>query len=199
MIGVRADNLSCGRSGQPVLDGLDFALEAGDALAVTGPNGSGKTTLLRTLAGLNPVLAGHLSVPRDELTYLGHANGIKRQLTVLENLRFWGQLHGSVPTPHLLQRFAIADIADQAVGQLSQGRQRMTALACAAATNRRIWILDEPAASLDRPHRHIVAAALAEHRHRDGIVVIATHHELPTGAMQSLDLARHQAGQSDAC
>ena len=51
-MGLRVENLSLARGGQPVLTGLTFEVAAGQALILRGPNGAGKTTLLRTLAGL---------------------------------------------------------------------------------------------------------------------------------------------------
>ena len=59
-MGIEAENLSVARGGLPVLEGVTFTLAPGAALTLTGPNGSGKTTLLRTVAGLQPALAGRL-------------------------------------------------------------------------------------------------------------------------------------------
>ena len=61
-------DLSMARGGIPVLEGLSFALGAGQALVLRGPNGSGKTTLLRTVAGLQPPLAGRSRRPRTALS-----------------------------------------------------------------------------------------------------------------------------------
>src|SRR6056297_4080708 len=82
-------DLSIARGGIPVREGLGFTLGAGQALVLRGPNGSGKTTLLRTVAGLQPPLAGQIAVPEDSVVYAGHADGIKPTLTVAENLTFW--------------------------------------------------------------------------------------------------------------
>ena len=87
--------LAVARGGVPVLEGLSFALPSGKALILRGPNGAGKTTLLRTLAGLQPALAGSLSLAPETLTYAAHADGIKAVLTVSENLSFWAAVHGT--------------------------------------------------------------------------------------------------------
>lgn len=88
-----------GRGGQMVASGIDLCIEAGWALQIHGANGSGKTTLLRVLAGLMPPAGGQVSWYganvrahpekfRRDLAFVGHANGVNDDLTVLENLRF---------------------------------------------------------------------------------------------------------------
>ena len=60
---LEVENLGVARGGVPVLEGVSFALTAGEALVLRGPNGVGKTTLLRTLAGLQPALGGVVRYP----------------------------------------------------------------------------------------------------------------------------------------
>src|ERR1700704_5462715 len=89
-------DLACTRGGQIVFAGLDFAVQSGQALAVTGPNGAGKTTLLRLLAGLLRASAGRLALTGgdpdatlpEQAHYLGHQDALKPALTVAENLAF---------------------------------------------------------------------------------------------------------------
>jgi heme exporter protein A len=98
------DDLTCIRGERIVFSGLNFALEAGDALVLTGPNGSGKSSLLRLMAGLLTPAAGRLAwdgegVGEDpeshhaRLHYVGHLDAVKPALTVAENLGFWADLH----------------------------------------------------------------------------------------------------------
>ena len=82
--------LTVARGGVPVLSGLSFALAPGEVMVLRGPNGSGKTTLLRTIAGLQPPVAGEVIAAPDAVAYAGHADGLKGTLSVTENLRFWG-------------------------------------------------------------------------------------------------------------
>ena len=92
---MRVNNLTCARGGAPVLAGVSFAVQAGQALVIRGPNGVGKTTLLRTLAGLQPALRGDVSVHPGEIAFATHADGVKSAMTVAENLRFWAAMHGT--------------------------------------------------------------------------------------------------------
>ena len=100
-----AEDLVVERGGRRIIDGLSFAVAAGEALVLTGANGSGKTTLLRTLAGfIRPVRgAVRLEGGDEELTLaeqahvVGHTNAVKSSLTVVENTAFWGNYLGSGP------------------------------------------------------------------------------------------------------
>ena len=83
----------------PALAGVDFEVDAGEAVLVQGPNGAGKTTLLRACAGLVPLVAGEATVlghdmrrdrrgVRRRVAFLGHATHLYDDLTVAENVRF---------------------------------------------------------------------------------------------------------------
>ena len=107
-------DLSIARGGIPVLEGLGFTLGAGQALVLRGPNGSGKTTLLRTVAGLQPPLAGQITVPEDSVVYAGHADGIKPTLTVAENLTFWARAFGKGDIAPALAAYHLTPLAQRA-------------------------------------------------------------------------------------
>src|SRR5258705_5843287 len=95
----------CVRGGREVFSGLDFAISAGEALAVTGSNGSGKTSLLRLIAGVLTATGGSIDLEggEAELTlseqahYLGHRDALKPALSVLQNLSFSRDFFGREP------------------------------------------------------------------------------------------------------
>ncbi len=176
---MRVSDLAIVRGGVPLLAGLSFAVEPGSALILRGPNGIGKTTLLRTLAGLQPPAAGQIEVPEDSVAYASHADGIKGQLSVVENLNFWARVYGMADvTDAVLERFALQDLRARAAATLSAGQKRRLGLARLAVIGRKILLLDEPTVSLDTASVGRFATFLQDHLDAGGSAVIATHIDL---------------------
>ncbi|MBI1398453.1 MAG: cytochrome c biogenesis heme-transporting ATPase CcmA [Betaproteobacteria bacterium] len=193
MLEVR--DLACWRGDQCLFDGLDVRLGAGEVLWIEGANGSGKTSLMRILCGLSPPERGEirwkgrtLREGRDtllhDLMYLGHLNALKDDLTVAENLDF----HASIlelPRDGRLVGEAIEAVGltsrqDLPVRVLSQGQRRRAALARLwLATDRPLWILDEPFAALDTASVDSLSDLVASHVERGHVVVLSTHQEVP--------------------
>ena len=187
-----AEGLACARGGVPVLEGVAFSLGPGEALVLTGRNGIGKTTLLRTVAGLQPALAGRLEVAGGEVAYAAHADGIKPTLTVEENLRFWARIFGQGKIDAALAAFDLEALADRQGRDLSAGQKRRLGLARLLVTGRWLWLMDEPTASLDTASAGLVEAALVRHLEAGGAALIATHLTLGLEAGR-LDLSGHAA------
>jgi heme exporter protein A len=175
-------NLTVARGGVPVLSGISFSLRAGEAALLRGPNGSGKTTLLRTLAGLQPPMAGEISVPPEEVAYAAHADGLKPTLTVAENLAFWAAIYGTGAVGPAMERFRLTDLSRRAAGALSAGQKRRLGLARLLVTGRKVWLLDEPTVSLDAASVELFAGAVREHQAGGGIALIATHIDMGLAA-----------------
>ncbi len=164
--------------GFPVLAGASLVVAQGEIVLLQGPNGAGKTSLLRLCAGLLPVergtalvlgqdLAVDRTAVRRHVGLLGHANGLYADLTVRDNIRFWGATVGATAaeTTGAMERLGLAArLADVKVARLSAGQRRRTALACLVARRASLWLLDEPHAGLDAAGRDELDATLREPR-----------------------------------
>jgi heme exporter protein A len=201
---LMADNLHLWRAEQHVLRGISAQVAGGQCLQVTGANGSGKTTLLRALCGLVPLETGRIcwrgndvaadwAAYHSELTYLGHDNALKAELSAAENLHYAAALRRRVRPQQItaaLQRTGMTDSAAQLVRTMSAGQRRRVALARLTLTGGALWLLDEPASNLDARGQGLLLELIGEHLGAGGAAVVATHQrlDLPTAQLRSLTL-----------
>ncbi|MEY8882481.1 heme ABC exporter ATP-binding protein CcmA [Donghicola sp. XS_ASV15] len=190
-------DLTVARGGVPVLEGVSFVLTSGAALVLRGPNGAGKTTLLRTVAGLQPPMAGTVVGAEDRIAYAAHADGIKQVLTVAENLSLWADVFGQSEIEPALEAFNLRDLRDRAAGSLSAGQKRRLGLARLMVTGRPVWVLDEPTVSLDVASVALFADAVRVHLAAGGSALMATHIDLGLET-EVLDVTPHKAVLSTA-
>ena len=195
--------LCCIRNDRSLFEDLDIALDRGQMLVVEGPNGCGKTSLLRILTGLRLAESGEIlwrGDPIDRLAgdyyeqvnYVGHHDGVKNELSCLENLRLARAMGipSSAELDDVLERVNLYAYGDTDVGNLSAGQKRRLALARLLATESMLWILDEPFTSLDKASMAMFAELFERHLEGDGVIVMTSHHEisLPAQAVQRLRL-----------
>ena len=187
-------DLAVARGGLRAVEGLSFSLSAGQALVLRGPNGIGKTTVLRTLAGLQPAVAGEVEAPAESLAYAGHADGLKSALSVTENLRFWSDVFGGPGIDAALERMNLRELALRPAHALSAGQKRRLGLARLMVTGRPVWLLDEPTVSLDTASVALFTGVLRDHLGQGGAALIATHIDLGLPEAEILDLTPYRAG-----
>ena len=179
----------------PALAGLDLDVAQGQIVLLRGPNGAGKTTFLRACAGLVPVVDGTAQVlgrdirrnaraVRRRVGLLGHATGLYDDLTVAENVRFWGRAVRAEPSDIAAALSLVGldgRLRDVSVAKLSAGQRRRTSLACLLARRPELWLLDEPHAGLDHDARDLVDD-LVRQAVAQGATVVLSSHELDRAA-----------------
>lgn len=204
------ENLSCVRGERLVFSELNFAIEPGATLVLTGSNGSGKTSLLRVMAGLTRPSAGQLSWEdgpiaddperhHSRLHYIGHLDALKPVLTVRENLATWSHLHGGTDKKitSALKKLRLEGFENIPGRYLSAGQRRRLSLARLVASDAPLWLLDEPTIALDAPSVEAVRNLIAEHRSNGGMAVIATNVDLGIADTSELNLLDFAAANED--
>jgi heme exporter protein A len=162
-----------------------------------GPNGSGKTSLLRILCGLATPAVGEVrwdgtSIRKlgeeyfASVAYLGHQNGVKDELTAIENLRVSsavsGRPLGDSEAREILAQVGLTQQQDLPARVLSAGQRRRLGMTRLLACEARLWILDEVLTSLDDSAMDLSREFITKHLQKDGIAIVATHQELNLAA-----------------
>ncbi len=202
---IQIENLACIRDDRVLFEHLSLSLAAGQMLLVEGRNGSGKTSLLRILTGLKLADEGDVlwrgkdiqqlaADYTEQVSYVGHHDGVKRDLSCLENLRLvqaMGKPSG-VELDEALERVSLFRFGDTLVSNLSAGQKRRLALSRLMVTESLLWILDEPFTSLDKKSMAGFELMFENHLAQQGIIVMTSHHDIgmSNADIQRLDLSR---------
>jgi heme exporter protein A len=186
---LQGADLSCIRDDRVLFEGLAFELASGQVLLLEGKNGSGKTSLLRILCGFREPDAGQVFWRGDaindsqyyaDMAYVGHLDGVKKELTVLENLKVSLALGrpGQYSIQQALSKVHLAGYDDVLVQALSAGQKRRLSLARLLITQNIVWILDEPFTSLDKQGIALIETLMSEHCANGGMIVLTSHHDI---------------------
>ena len=186
---LKGTDLSCIRDDRVLFEGLAFELVSGQVLLLEGKNGSGKTSLLRILCGFREPDAGQVFWCGDaindsqyyaDMAYVGHLDGVKKELTVLENLKVSLALgrSGQYSIQQALTKVHLANYDDVLVQALSAGQKRRLSLARLLITKNIVWILDEPFTSLDKQGIALIETLMFEHCANGGMIVLTSHHDI---------------------
>ncbi len=188
--GLHLAQLQCIRARRVLFSDLTLSVPHGHVLRVLGANGAGKTSLLRIVCGLLSPHQGkvwwngrRITELREEfgrqLIFLGHAPGLKGELSALENLQVTAALAGVGFDPaHARQALADAGLTGHErvpVRTLSQGQRRRAALARLVLAPTRLWVLDEPFNALDTAATQWLIGLIGRQAARGGIVVLTSH------------------------
>ena len=189
---LEAHGLECIRDDRRLFTELDFRIAPGQALLLEGRNGSGKTSLLRILCGIRLPEAGEVTWCGEDIfrlgpdyhehtAYVGHRDGVKLDLTPLENLTMaqaLGKPRPDITLEGALEQVDLGGFEDVPTRNLSAGQQRRLGLARLLVTSAQLWILDEPFTSLDRHGIEVVEALLDAHLANDGMLALTSHHTI---------------------
>ena len=203
---LEVNNLRCVRGERLLFSNINFSLIPGGFLQLTGPNGSGKTSLLRIVCGLMTPDLGEIrwhgapirSLAEEysqSITYIGHRNPVKEELSSLENLRICNGLAGfelsRSQAEQAFSRVGLRGRENLPVRFLSEGQRRRSTLARLITCKTALWVLDEVLASLDQAAVTFIETLIGEHLNRGGMAIVATHQELniSAGSFQRLELA----------
>ena len=167
---LRFEDVTLRRGGRLLFEGLDLRLGPGEALHVTGPNGSGKTSLIRLAAGLLRADAGRIE--RGGLALSDEAPALDRELPLRKALSFWSRAESLDPA---MDAMGLGKLRDVPVLLLSSGQAKRATLARVAASEAKLWLLDEPLNGLDAEGCERLEALVASHRSSGGAVLAASH------------------------
>ena len=201
---LHAHKVDCTRGGLDLFAGVTFTVSPGEALQVAGRNGSGKSSLLRILCGLSAPSCGEVRWEgeliqhrreqyHEDLTYIGHASGIKDELLAWENVAIAGSLAGirigMQAAYNALDQVGLSHIADLPARALSQGQRKRLALArLSLEMPRKLWVLDEPFTALDNDAVKELCITIDRHLDHGGMLVYTTHQDIVVNARNHMRL-----------
>ncbi|OEF23671.1 cytochrome c biogenesis heme-transporting ATPase CcmA [Vibrio rumoiensis] len=194
MLEVR--DLTAIRDEKELFQSIAFSVSPGDLIQVEGRNGSGKTTMLRIITGLGDCESGKIlwkgvdthkdrDAFHEDLLFIGHQTGVKKELTAFENLSFYQKMNGSKGVTEddiwlALAKVGLAGKEDIPAGKLSAGQQRRVALARLWLSKHPLWILDEPLTAIDKQGIKVIEALFIEHTNQGGMILFTTHQDMFT-------------------
>lgn len=189
---LRLSGVACMRGGRLLLRGIDLNLAPGQSALLRGPNGMGKSSLIRLAAGLLPAFAG--TVERHGKVALSDESlALDRDRTLAGALGFWARMDGvpAATVAEALSSLGLSALSDIPVRMLSTGQRKRAMLARVAASAAPIWLLDEPANGLDIASVAMLGALVERHLAHGGVILAASHQELPLPGAREIDLSAH--------
>lgn len=179
-------DLAVTRGGREVLHGVSLRVDEGDLVALIGPSGCGKTTLMRSIMGVQRIVKGTVEIfglaaghpyLRRKLAYMSQGAGIYRDLTVRQNLWYFGRMLGvgQDQVDKTLTQTNLTAQADQLASTLSGGQWSRVSLAVALLGSPKVLVLDEPTVGLD-PVLRVDLWALFRDLADSGVTLLVSSH-----------------------
>ena len=163
---IRTENLTKAFGANKAVDGLTVSVAEGEIFGLVGPDGAGKTTTMRLLTGILDRTSGeawvagldvgrHPEAVKDHIGYMSQRFGLYADLTVMENIAFYGDLYGvtraerALRVERLLEFSGLAPFKRRRAGDLSGGMKQKLGLCCALVHTPKVLFLDEPTNGVD--------------------------------------------------
>ena len=173
---------------QKIFQDISMTLFPSSIVYLKGKNGSGKTSLLRMLAGIQKPTNGDITYGKESTpinkfdkpycTYIGHKTGLKQELSVIDNLKYWAQLYNAEElVDAAIIYFQLQEHAYKKCYELSAGNQKKVALAKLITCQSKFWLLDEIDTNLDDANKKLLLNLIVSQADSGGIVFISSHNE----------------------
>ena len=198
---IDVEQLRVVRGGTVALDGISLQVSAGRVTGLLGPSGSGKSTLIRAVVGVQRITSGGVTVfgeaagsasLRARIGYVTQAPSVYGDLSVRENLRYFGRIVGA--TQHRVDEvIGIVDLspfAERVVDRLSGGQRARVSLATALLKDPELLVLDEPTVGLDPVLRRDLWDMFHELAGRGRTLLVSSHVMDEAGRCHDLLLLR---------
>jgi len=171
------------------VDHLSLSIEAGQMFGLLGPNGAGKTSSIRMMMGITMPDSGRVELfdkpfdraSLDRVGYLPEERGLYKKMIVLDQLVFFGQLHGLSAEEarkralDWAKRLEIADSLDKKTQELSKGMQQKIQFIATLLHDPGLVVMDEPFSGLDPVNAVLLQDALLELKSQGKAILFSTH------------------------
>lgn len=183
---VQVSDLTVNRGGATVLDCLSLDIPRGELVGLLGPSGSGKSTLIRSIVGSQIIESGTVTVlgtqdygptTRGRIGYVTQAPSVYADLTVRENLRYFGSLVGAdqEAVEDTIATVGLMSQASQTINTLSGGQASRVSLGAALVGQPELLVLDEPTVGLDPVLRGELWALFRELAEAGTTLLVSSH------------------------